>query len=70
MMAGSEWRHLNKDGRALHTKASYQGRESRYSSFATLPFYPLYDKIYQEDILAHAYSWCTFRIASCALRFG
>jgi integrase len=37
MMAGSKWRHLNKDGRALHTKASYQGRESRYSSFATLP---------------------------------
>jgi len=41
-MAGSKWRHLNKDGRALHTKASYQGRESRYSSFATLPYGPAF----------------------------
>jgi hypothetical protein len=28
MMAGSKWRHLNKGGRGLHTKASYQGRAS------------------------------------------
>ena len=26
MMAGSKWRHLNKDGRDSHTNASYQGR--------------------------------------------